>query len=330
MRHMVFSLIILSLASLACCRIPLAAPTPQSTPVSRQAALADAHKMTPDEDALPPVIAPGWSQPVPLGEPINTAGGEDSPFVSLDGQTLYFFFTPDIQLPANQQVSDGVTGIWASQRSGQAWTEPQRVVLAEPGQPHLDGCPFVRDDQMIFCSIREGNRRSVDLYTATCRDGAWTDWRHWSESFATTHDVGELHITADGRRLYFASERAGGLGGLDLWVSEHVNGRWQEPVHMPPPINSAGDENRPFVTADGQELWFDSASHKGLPGPGIFRSVRQADGSWGDPEEIVSSFAGEPTLTSDGQTLYFVHHYLDLETRELIESDIYVTTRLAD
>ena len=46
--------------------------------------------------------------------PVNTAGAEDSPFVTPDGQTLYFFFTPDVRVPAEQQLLDGVTGIWVT------------------------------------------------------------------------------------------------------------------------------------------------------------------------------------------------------------------------
>jgi len=56
--------------------------------------------------------------------------------------------------------------------------------------------------------------------------------------------------------------------------------------------------------------------------------VRQPDGPWSEPEEIISSFAAEPTLTGDGRTLYFVHHFFTADMREMIEADIYVTRRL--
>jgi len=144
-----------------------------------------------------------------------------------------------------------------------------------------------------------------------------------------------MHITADGRYLYFGSDREGGLGGRDLWVSEKIDDEWGEPVNLGPPINTAGDEDRPFLSADGRELWFDGTSRKGHPGPAIFRSLRQPDGSWDEPKEIISSFAAEPTLTlrhgsgqaGDGRTLYFVHHYFTADLGRMIEADIYVTER---
>jgi hypothetical protein len=67
----------------------------------------------------------------------------------------------------------------------------------------------------------------------------------------------------------------------------------------------------------------------GHPGPSVFRSVRQPDGTWGQPEEVISSFAGEPTLSSDGNTLLFIHHYFNEEMSTMIEADIFVSYRQA-
>lgn len=338
MRRTLLATAILILTALACGQAQTVAPPPQvtanptlppqPTAISRYSAIPAIAKMTPADDAWPPAIAPGWTQPVPLDPPVNTAGAEDSPFITPNGQTLYFFFTPDVRIPPEKQILDGVTGIWVTHREGESWSEPERVPLANPGELHMDGCEFVLDDWMVFCSAREGNVREIDLYTATLRDGVWTDWQNWGEPFNVAYQVGEMHITADGRFLYFGSDRPGGYGGMDLWVSEKIGEEWSEPVNLGPQINTAGDENQPFVTDDGQELWFDSTSQQGQPGPATFRSVRQADGSWGKSEEIVSSFAGEPTLTGDGQTLYFVHHYFNADVSQMIEADIYVSTRI--
>lgn len=127
--------------------------------------------------------------------------------------------------------------------------------------------------------------------------------------------------------MVFASKRAGGLGGFDLWISTKTNNSWSEPTNLGAPVNTAGDENRPYLSPDGQTLWFDSmSSRKGLPGPAIFRSFRQPDGTWNEPEEMISQFAGEPSLSADGRTLYFVHHYFSADLKEMIEADIYVVS----
>jgi hypothetical protein len=60
---------------------------------------------------------------------------------------------------------------------------------------------------------------------------------------------------------------------------------------------------------------------------GGFVSFRQPDGGWGECREIVSSFAGEPALTGDGRTLYFVHHFYSADMSRMLEADIYVAHR---
>ena len=303
-------------------------PTLTHPPITRdQVSPNGAVKMNPEQDAWPPIAASGWSQPVPLDGPINTPGGEDSPFITPDGNTLYFVFTPDVNIPPEQQLNDGLTGIWRATRNEGQWQEPQRIMLADPDEAHLDGCPFVKDAWMVFCSIRAGNQREIDLYTAELINGLWTNIQNWGEPFNQAYQVGELHIAANGD-LYFASDRPNGMGGFDLWVSVWNGEAWEAPVNLGAAVNSSNDENRPFVSADGQELWFDGVSQKGYPGPAIFRSLRQPDGSWGPAEEVVSSFAGEPTLTGGGNTLYFVHHYFSADLSQMIEADIYVSTRL--
>jgi hypothetical protein len=258
---------------------------------------------------------------------VNTPGGEDSPFLTGDGK-LYFFFTPDVNVPASNQVQDGVTGIWVASQSGDTWINPQRVMLIEPGEPHLDGCPFVMDDWMAFCSVRSGNLREIDIYTAERADGEWINVHNWGEPLNQAYRVGELHIAKDGH-LYYGSDRAGGLGGIDLWVSRWDGTAWEPPVNLGPPVNTPDSENRPFITSDGKELWFDAPGRNGYPGPAVFRSLRQEDGSWGQPQEIISSFAGEPTLSEDGVTLLFIHHFFNQDMSQMIESDIYISYRLS-
>ncbi len=276
-------------------------------------------KGTPENDLYPPAASAGWSQPVPLEGPVNTAGAEDSPFIPADGQSLYFFFTPDANIPAQDQVSDGVTGIWVSPWTGSAWGEPTRVWLTRGDEPSLDGCEFILGNTMWFCSVRAGNLNEIDWYIARRSNGVWSDWQNAGTPVNGEYQVGEMHISADGQELYFASKRPGGSGGYDLWTSKKSGEGWGEPFNLGTQVNSASDENRPYLTVDGSELWFDRDYS-------IYRCLRRADGTWGDCERIISPLAGEPTLSPDGKKLYFVHHYLSAEAK-IIEADIYVSQR---
>lgn len=336
MKQIAPAFIVIALVILACggpANIPTATPRPRPTPTSPPSRLAsipaDAPKRTPADDPWPPLVAEGWSQPIPLPGPINTAGAEDGPFLTLDGQTFYFFFTPDVRIPVERQLFDGLTGIWVTYRSGETWSEPERVHLSAPGALALDGCEFVMGNLMYFCTTREGYT-GMQWFRAAYENGAWQGWRFAGEELKQyEYEVGELQITANGQELYFHSPRAGGSGGLDIWVSQKTPAGWGEPLNLGPVVNTPADEGWPYVSPDGQELWFTGQSRKGLPGPAIFRSIRQPDGAWSEPEEIVSQFAGEPTLAADGTALYFTHHYFSPDLSQMLEADIYVTYRIA-
>ncbi|HUV61459.1 MAG TPA: hypothetical protein VMW71_04750 [Thermoplasmata archaeon] len=281
----------------------------------------DAAKMTPALDNFKPVVLSNlWEQPVPMPGPVNTAGAEDSAFITPDGNWFFFFFTPDVSVPPEKQLIDGVTGIWWMQRNGTSWTSPEKIVLND--DVALDGAEFVLGNTMWFASVRTGNYGEIDIYTAEYEDGEWTNVTNAGEQLNVQYDIGEFHITSDGQTMYFHGGVSDTADDLNIWVTQRTDDGWSTPVIVPN-VSSDGLEGWPYVTSDGNELWFTSfSSIEGYQGPSIYRSIKQGDGSWGDPEEIVANFAGEPTL-DDAGNIYFTHHYFT-EDSEMIEADIYV------
>lgn len=282
--------------------------------VSREDAIPDnAVKMTPDTDVFPPVIhSEEWLQPVPMGGPINTAGAEDAPVITPDGNTFFFFFTPDVKVPANEQLTDGVTGIWWSTKNNGVWSEPERAELST--SLALDGPLCIHNNILWFCSARVGNYRELDIYTAELVNDEWKNWENAGELLNKNYEVGELYLTADGSTMYFDSSRAGGLGGKDIWVIEKENNQWMEPVNLGSTINNEKDQGWLYVSPDGSELWYTEEV-------GIYRSKKNSTG-WDEPELIISGFVGDPAIDNEGN-IYFTHHYFTAEM-EHIEADIYV------
>ena len=321
-----------------------------TTPVDRAAAVPSGfEKFDWLEDPASPVLhhayryhptdnpSGEWYEPVPLDGPINTAGAEDAVFVpNDDNDTLYFYFTPTFSIEPGLQILMPEEGIWSVQRTGSGqswiWGVPEKVWLFDTLAG--EGCPFVLGDTMWSCSAAcpyEG----MHHFTSTRSGGGWG-----LAALAGTpldseqHEIGELHITEDEnqvRWIYFHSSRADGHGDLDLWVTREDVGGWSEPVNLGAAVNSVEYEGYPFVSADGLELWFSGTSRDGgyYPYGAIFRSVRQGWDdvgqvwTWGAPEEIITRYAGEPTLDADGN-IYFTHHFYDLGVGGLVESDIYV------
>jgi len=272
-------------------------------------------KIIPETDIYSPQLHSNeWEQPIPLGAGVNTAGAEDSPFITPDGNTLYFFFTPDPSVPVEKQLLDGMTGIWISKKQADgSWGDAERVVLQDNGKPSLDGCQFVQGNKIWFCSAREGYT-GMNWFTAESKDNKWQNWQ--IVPFKKEFEVGELHISADGKELYYHSGKPGGKGQLDIWMIKKLNNEWQEPINIEA-VNTPDNEGWPFLSQDGKELWF---LRTYLGSPALFRS-KSVNGNWQAPELIISQFAGEPTLDNVGN-LYFVHHFY--KDSKMLEADIYV------
>ncbi|MBR9978456.1 MAG: PD40 domain-containing protein [Bacteroidetes bacterium] len=92
-------------------------------------------------------------------------------------------------------------------------------------------------------------------------------------------------LSADGSTLVFASERFGGHGGSDLWMSRKTGDTWSAPVNLSATINTGGNEITPWLSPDGSELYFSSDAHPGRGGFDIFVS-RRISGAWSTPEPL--------------------------------------------
>lgn len=209
-----------------------------------------------------------------------------------------------------------MTGLYVSRKVDGVWQEPQRIWVQDPGTLALDGCLFVMDNTMWFASARTGYT-GLHWFTADFLNEEWTDWK--DANFDPDYGVGELHISADGQELYFHSDRPGGNGQYDIWVSRKANGEWQPPENVQA-VNSSETEGWPFLTQDGNELWF---TRTYMGSPAIYRSLK-VNGEWQEPELIISQFAAECSLDSQGN-IYFTHHYY--KDGVMLEADYYVAMK---
>lgn len=307
----VFStLVFMLLSGLTACS-PTAEATQAVVIIDRNLKIpADAIKILPETDITPPLThSSEYSQPVPVPGKVNTAGGEDSAFIMPDGKTLYFFFTPDVSVPVESQITDGVTGIYVSHLIEGSWSEPERVFLQDPGKLAGDGCEFVMENIMWFCTVREG-LTGLHWFTAEKINNSWQNWQQ--ADFNPDYQVGELHISSDGQQLYFASDQTDGIGERDIWVSLWDGDHWSEPENVAA-VNTIYPDGWPALNPAEDELWI-SRNY------GLWRS-KLVDGVWTEAELIVSPLAGEASIDKDGN-VYFTHHFFDGDV--MLEADIYV------
>lgn len=307
---------------LGACASPVPTEIPTTTPaLSRTEVIpSDVVKHGPFDDPHPPILHSGeWREPIPMPGPINSAGAEDSPFISSDGTLFFFFFTPDVRIPVERQLVDGVTGIYVSMRAFGGWSEPVLVTLHNPGEVSLNGCEFYQDGQLWFCTVRTGLMREIDVWLADFNDYQATNWRSAGEALNLGVGLGEFHFSADWQTVYFHSDLEDGQGGIDLYVSHLIGDTWSTPENIIE-LNTPDHDGWPYLSPDGTELFF---TRTYLGSPAIFRSQWNGEG-WSEAELIISQFAGEPTLDAAGN-LYFVHHYF--QEGVMLEADIYLAER---
>jgi len=156
----------------------------------------------------------------------------------------------------------------------------------------------------------------VDLYVTTRENtnAAWRMATSLGETVNTTAHEDEPDISSDGLSLYFRSNRPGGLGDTDLWVTTRPSKQdaWRDPVNLGPTINSSSKDFSPSITADGLTLIFSSDR------PGMYSSYadiwmtkrRSTADSWGEPVNLGPTINTNDVdydyadISPDGRTLY--------------------------
>ena len=140
------------------------------------------------------------------------------------------------------------------------------------------------------------------------------DGEHWTvpqplkfADFPDDVDPGAAFISADGKKLYLTGCGWTRDSSCDLYVAEWVDGQWSMPMPLSQSINTRNWESQPCVSSDGRELYFVS---RRAGNADIFRCLRNANGSWGEPQNIGAPINTQgtemaPFLHPDGRTLYF-------------------------
>lgn len=239
-----------------------------------------------------------------LGPGINTRADEYFPCVSND-QTWMFFTTRRNRFADEDLFLSFYAGEWmegiplpASFLTGN--NEGMSTLVRNSRKMFFTACgrPAVRGN----CDIWEAEVDGPEVRKPKPLPGA-VNSDFW-DSQAT--------ISCDGRTIYFSSNREGGLGGADIWVSKMLDdGSWDEPVNLGKTVNTPGDEEAPFITNDGKTLFFSSTGHEGMGEQDIFLSrIDETTGAWSAPlnlgPPVNSSFRELGFfLTADGRTGYF-------------------------
>lgn len=271
----------------------------------------------------PVVVANGWSAPVRLAEPLTDPCPNDAIEISRNGSTLYFFWSPTVN-GSNEELLHPHTGTYRAERVGldpgvfgaPTYFELQKGVEGAS----VDGAPSFspEGDLVYFHSTRSDNlgyratpatNDFLDIYVApVSADGEPGKATNLGPTVNSVHLDGEHGLHPDGNRLFLTSDRPGGQGGTDLWISQKVGEMWSDPVATAAPINTEHDELQPAFAANNPNTMYFVSNRDG---PSSIYQSHHDGTNWSEPEQLITGYVGEPTLIGDGSVLYFVHVLVD-------------------
>ncbi|MDR1459426.1 MAG: hypothetical protein LBI60_04360, partial [Bacteroidales bacterium] len=174
---------------------------------------------------------------------------------------------------------------------------------------------------------------NCDLYFSEYKDGKWNTIKNLGKTI-NRDDTWESQacISADGKTLLFVSDRPGGNGGYDIYVSiRDVNGNWKKAENMGKVINTDQDEKTPFLHSDNKTLYYSSKGFTGLGGFDIYVSRLSDKGSWTKPVNIGYPINSERDdvglfVNTAGNKAYFATNRLS-ENWDICEFNLYETAR---
>lgn len=247
-------------------------------------------------------------KPINMGPGINSSNGEYWPGMTLDGR--YFYYTRMIFRGDKPPFED----FYRSEAKDSTWLPS--IKLPEPiNTSGNEGTISISADgkTIFFSSTDRVNSNGVpigqgsqDIYLCFYNAGTWSNPFNLGPPVSTRDWDAQPSISPDGLDLYFASDRDGGYGKIDIWVTHYslVEHRWLAPVNLGPDINTSGNDESPFIHYDNQTLYFSSDGLPGVGGMDIFVTHKDESGKFGKPVNV-----GYPINTEQDEQGLIVDRY---------------------
>ena len=185
------------------------------------------------------------------------------------------------------QKTEGKTRILCSYKKG-GWQIPVDITRQLGDYNRLFSNSITGNGKLLILYMDDGG--DGNLYYSERQDTSWTKIRSVGKPVNSIYWESHGFITPDGRRMFFSSNRPGGEGELDIWVSDKTpSGTWGEPVNLGNVINTPYDEDTPFFDPENNALLFSSAGQMSMGRYDLFRSVRRGS-EWSTPVGLPFAF----------------------------------------
>lgn len=221
-----------------------------------------------------------------LGEGINTSAANYQAVISGDQNTIVYMTTLKFY-----------EGIFSVRKIDGKWTPPSNLNPEVISDGNIFPTGLSYDGNTLFLVKKEEIQN--DLYVSYYQDGRWSAAKKLNSNINTNKNEDYASVSKDGKTLFFTSNRRGGEGGMDIYMSEKgANGDWGEAINLGPVVNSPFNETSVFITENDNRLYFSSDGHFNMGGYDIFYSEYR-NGEWDTPKNI-----GFPINTTSDNTFF--------------------------
>ena len=221
------------------------------------------------------------------GDNFNDANSNFNPVMSYDGSSFAFM--------SSLKFYDAV---FISRKEKNRWSSPVNITpeLKSDGDLYIS-CLADRGNTLYMSRDDDYNS---DIYISSYKGLTWSPAEALPDIINTEHWESHACVTEDGSMMIFSSDRPGGMGGLDLYISyKDADGNWGQPVNLGPEINTPFNEDRAFLVNNGERLFFSSQGHFNMGGFDLFRADKLETDKWSKPENL-----GYPLNTSDDDIFF--------------------------
>lgn len=201
------------------------------------------------------------------------------PVLSVDQQKIYFTRREGISVQNDEDI------FFSDKQADGSWSMPQSVSDNINSEYNEGAASLSADGRMLVFTSCDGRRGygSCDIYVSYKEGDNWSEPENMGNMINSEAWEAQPSLSADGRTIYFVSNRQGGFGRKDIWSStKNKKGKWGEAINLGKKINTNKDEISPFIHANGESIYYSSNGKIGLGGLDIYMSER-SDSIWSEP-----------------------------------------------